>query len=117
MALDRTGVTQEFFCVLQLLFTVSVVYSSLILSTLMMEAICSSDPAVLTKATRCRIPEEGTRHKRDEALRGAIGCHVGTSQIALPFPCLSSVGLSKQEDDQGGFTCLAPYLVCHPVRN
>jgi hypothetical protein len=45
--------------VLQLLVIAKVVPSSLILSTLMMEAICSSETTVLTRATRRNIHEDG----------------------------------------------------------
>jgi hypothetical protein len=41
--------------VLRLLVTANVVPSSLILLTLMMEAICSSKMSVLTRATQCNI--------------------------------------------------------------
>jgi hypothetical protein len=45
--------------VLRLLVTASLVTSSPILVTLMMEAICSSETEVLTRATRRHIPEGG----------------------------------------------------------
>jgi hypothetical protein len=45
--------------VAQLLVTANVVSSSLILFTLMVEAISSSEISVLTRATRRRIPEGG----------------------------------------------------------
>jgi hypothetical protein len=45
--------------VLQLLVTVNVTSSSLIHSSLMMEAILSSEASVLTRLTRRDIPEDG----------------------------------------------------------
>jgi hypothetical protein len=45
-----------------MLVTADVVPSSLILFTLMMEAKCSSETSVLTRAARCLIPQEGILH-------------------------------------------------------
>jgi hypothetical protein len=58
---------------LLLLVTANIVPSSLILSTLMMEAICSSKTSVHTKATRPHIAEDGIlRSHRCENLKSYI---------------------------------------------
>jgi hypothetical protein len=55
------------------LVTANVVPSSLILVTLMMEAISSSGTSVLTRATRRNIPEDGILHShRREILKSYI---------------------------------------------
>jgi hypothetical protein len=61
VALIKTSVSEYLFhrSVLQLLVTANVITISLIVSTLMMEAICSFETSVLTRATRRHIEEDG----------------------------------------------------------
>jgi hypothetical protein len=47
---------------LQFLVTANVIPSSLIICTLMMEAICSPETSVLTRATLYHIPEDDILH-------------------------------------------------------
>jgi hypothetical protein len=63
--------------VLRLLVTANIVPSSPILVTLIMEAVCSSETLVLTRATQSNIPEDSILHshqreslKSDMALTG-----------------------------------------------
>jgi hypothetical protein len=56
--------TDYFLSVLRFLVTVKVIPNSLILVTLIMEGIRSSETLVLTRATRRHIPEDGILHFR-----------------------------------------------------
>jgi hypothetical protein len=59
----------------QLLVTANVVLSSLILLTLKIEAILSSETSVLTRASRHHIPKDGIVHRQPftEAVRTRYG--------------------------------------------
>jgi hypothetical protein len=57
LALVRTDVSEELIASF-----ISVVPSSPILVTLMTEALSSSKTSVLTRATRCNIPEDAILH-------------------------------------------------------
>jgi hypothetical protein len=59
---------------LQLLVTANLVHSSLILFTLMMEAMRSSKTSFLTRAKWLHIPEDGNLHRLLFFLNNACAC-------------------------------------------
>jgi hypothetical protein len=106
--------------VLQLLATANVVSNSLIVLTLTMEAICSSEVSVLARATQRPIPEDGILNTNvysylmSQIMRGIyesiphIKCdqgklHLGTATLVRPdgvwllrVVCLADCTQSRQ---------------------
>jgi hypothetical protein len=72
------------YSVLQLLVTANVFPSSLILVTLAMEAVRSSDMSVLTRATRRHIPEDEILHGQVKVKSISVDTNQPPSVMQLP---------------------------------
>jgi hypothetical protein len=96
VALVRTDVSEKLAflrSVCRLLGTANVVPSSPILVTLMMEALSSSKSSVLTRATRCNVPEDAILHSEYTLRRGEFST-LPVMQLSPPFP--SSIPLRSK---------------------
>jgi hypothetical protein len=86
VALVRTDVSEELSSVRRLLVTANVP-SSLILATLMKEALSSSETSILTRTTRRNIPEDAILHSHCRENLKSYTCTINClhSQVKIRF--------------------------------